>query len=287
MNSLARLLFVSAAVTGVLFAAWAVTEFRAAKPPSEPGSPVTRAAPVNARVTISTEGALSLMHGARDDLLGSLDRADALQQRETLDRLRLRLDRLAAMGSLGADGWALGTLDVAVAPATPWSHVLWVLEVATSPTVRTRAVRLLLPGTPESAVTPELSYGRLSGVDGGSDVISVLRVQLERVERTTPPATRVRMALASMSRWDWDQFPSDGDTLEWMTSWTAYREARALTAQVCGTPPSCRAGVLDIARPERSRVTFGEVFDVLRALRDEGVAPVWILNRSTALPEAR
>lgn len=95
------------------------------------------------------------------------------------------------------------------------------------------------------------------------------------------------MAMTSVSTWDQDRFSADGDALEWMTSWTAYREARALTARICGTPPTCRAGVLDIARPERLRVKFGEVIDVLRALRDEGVAPVWILNRSTALPEVR
>lgn len=286
----ARVRLVSAACASALLAGWASARFRSGLSPAEPGSHVAAAPSPRAtdpRVTISTEGALSLtLLGAPDERLGSLVRADAPHQRETLDRLQLGLERLAALEDLG-DGPVLGALDVASAPSTPWLHVLWVLELATSPTVRTRTVRLMLPDAPESAVTPELSFGRLSGVDGRSDVVSVVRIQLERLERTTPPATRVRMALASVSRWDWDRLPVDGDALEWMTSWTTYREVRALTAAVCGTPPTCRAAILDIARPERSRVTFGEVFDVLRALRDGGVAPVWILNRSTALPDAR
>lgn len=156
----ARLRLLSAACASALLAGWAIAQFRSGPSPAEPGSHVA-AAPspraTNPRVTISTEGALSrTLLGAPDERLGSLVRADASHQRGTLDRLRLRLERLAAIEALG-DGPALGALDVASDPATPWLPVLWVLELATSPTIRTRKVRLPLPDAPESAVTPELS----------------------------------------------------------------------------------------------------------------------------------
>ncbi len=245
--------------------------------------------PSAALVTLAHDGALSLtLAGATDEPIGSLERVEVRERAETLARLRLRLERPAA-GTTDEAGRSRSTLDVAVDSAAPWARALWILEVASSPSVGIHGVRLRLPDAPEPSVAQELAYGRGRTVlDAGQESVPVLWVRLREEDELAggagPRATRVSMAIVRVKRGEREDPPWDDDTLDWRSSWATYEGARRLAAEARRAARTCEAGVLDVPRPQRLRVTYGEAFAVLRALRDEGIARTWILHRSMALP---
>lgn len=287
-----RVLLLLVAVSGALAAAVIVRFPKSPSPsPEEASPPEPRAAVPSARVTISDDGALLFSEpGAPDRSIGTLESANPEVQRATLDRLRDRL-RLVTAGTEDANAWSTPTVAVAVAPATPWSRVLWILEVASS-SARVRRVRFELPGAPADFVTHDLTYDweqTEAGRWGGSDLVLWVRLAKQDggVETATPPHPTMRVSIAVVRAEEWRGFPLYGNGLDWKTSWATTDGVRRATVEAGGSSLGVTGCVVDVSRPERPILPYGPIFTVLRALRDEGVTRVQLLHRSTDLPGAR
>ena len=249
-----------------------------------------------ARVTLDGDGTMTVaIPGEAERPLGNLDvveeAAQGAAQGAALNRLRVELERLSAAGGRDGSGRSDLLLDVVIESRQPWTRALWIAEIASSTTVRIHRLRFGLPGGSESFVPHDLDNdGRYPVVSYGMRATSILivRVEVENegAARGAPLATRVTMA------WTCDVAEEerpffDCETTAWKTSWATYGGVAALTREALGGVSGTPRSTLDIARPQRSRVSYGEVFTVLRALRDAGVASVRVHHRSTELPGSR
>ena len=248
------------------------------------------------RVVLAADGTLTLTTASEADrALGNLASSEEALQIAALDRLRDGLAKWAAAGTYDEDtfeeeGRSRLVLDVVVEHTVPWAHVLWILEVASWPPVRIHRVRFGLRGASEPLVANDLDGPRVRYGQEWDEVLGVrLEVEGGAAVQGTPLTSRVTMARTCNEFGDSDGEPRlrPCDPSRWRTSWATYDGVRALIRESLGSDSTVATSVVDIARPQRVRIAYGEVFTVLRALRDEGIASVRFHHRSTELPGQR
>lgn len=263
-----------------------ISHWQAASTPAARGAMTDTAI---GRVSLTEDGVLSLARAGSPALsLGRLDPADDAAQRAALNRLRGQLEVWTGAGVRDPEEIPDSILEVEVDAAVAWGRALWLLEVVSGPSVRIHRLRLQLRGAPSLIVSHDLDGGGV--IYAGPEALSVLLVRLG-AEAGAPgtvghPLARVSMAVTSVPWPVESTLAFGGDDLDWGTSWATFEGVcKEVSWMRRGTPVV--AGLLDVPRPERFRVTYGEVFTVLRALEAKDVAPVWLMNRAMTLPGDR
>ena len=246
-----------------------------------------------ARVTLAAHGTLGLSRADTElQFLGNLMDDDPRKQREALERLRAALGPADGAAS-PADGRAPdGMLELTVDPQVPWDRALWILEVLGAPPLSLAQVRLTLPGDPRPPIPQVLAYGDgLALVLFGKETVPILLVQLgvdpEDIDGVEPPASRVSASLTEQSMYEFRTTAPSGESFAWRTGRCTESDVRRMAAEARVLDSTLEAAVLDVQRPLRHRMACGDVLTVLRALREEGIAPVWILHRTMTLPGDR
>ncbi len=183
-------------------------------------------------------------------------------------------------------------LDFVLDPAVPWDRALWILEVLGAPPLSLERVRLVLTGDSRPPIPQVLTYGSgLALVLFGKETVPILLVQLgvdpEDIDGVEPPASRVSVSLTEQSMYEFRTTAPSGEAYAWRTGRCTESDVRRMALEARVLDSTLEAAVLDVQRPLRHRMACGDVLTVLRALRDEGLAPVWILHRTMTLPGDR
>ncbi len=287
-SALANRRILLACAVGALLAGGIVAAWRARRggtpSPSNVAPPL---GPLSVRATLTDESELTLLlPDGRSLPLGRLAEDDEPAAAVAVEALREELVRVTADPSTrdACDG-SLWTLEVSPGATCPWRTVLWTLQSAIAPPARVHRVRFLLLGGPGIAVDHELPRDSCGPTRPPSlEPVHALEI---RLSRPAPAAAVVARVVIADERRVYGR-GIDRRAAERVVGEVAphYDLLRAAVSRARG-PDRATIGVVELRAPDGPDVAYGEVLAALRALRDEGFAPVELWEFGRRAPRAR